>query len=71
MGRKDTFRPDRFDIEATAGASARFLCLLIQQLKREQACMALVHVETFDSVISEGPEHPHTADSENHLLTER
>src|SRR3989304_7371052 len=50
--------------------SVCLLRLLIKQFHGEKCGVPLIHVKPLYAVISEGPEHPHTADPEYYFLTE-
>jgi hypothetical protein len=69
VGRKNALLPDGFGVGKGDGRSAGPDLPLIEELQGEKTGMTLVHVEALNPIEAKGPEHSHSPDSKDHLLS--
>ena len=70
MRREHAFFAHGLNVIAVRHLPPGALSLFIQQLQRKQTRMAFVHMVAGDLLMTEGAQHAHAADAENHFLAE-
>ena len=70
VGGEDAPLPDRLQVVAVSDGAFLESEMLLEQLHREQARVALVHVKALHGVVTERPQQAHATDSEQRLLAE-